>query len=288
MAKQALKGSRLNLFAMDPDDLVIVGLDTDDTSTHPLFDERIFLPMKEGMILSMLAVGVQHAVTVVKDGDKALVVDGRQRVRHAREAKKRQLAEGSETLKVPCKVVRGDDGHIVGLAALGNSMREEESPLAKAKRAQRMVDMGKPLDYIALYFGVTTNAVRSWLTLLETAAPVQAAVERGQLPASAAVKLAKLSKAEQAETLKEMVAKAPAGKVRGHAVEKHLKGDGPRPLTRAEAKKLLKEYSFDLDPLDRHACVVDVLKFFLGEDSGRELNSRLAAALKEIREEKDK
>jgi hypothetical protein len=41
MPKQALDGTRINAFGMEPKDLVIVGFDTDDGPEHPLWDERV-------------------------------------------------------------------------------------------------------------------------------------------------------------------------------------------------------------------------------------------------------
>ncbi|MDP1177692.1 ParB/Srx family N-terminal domain-containing protein, partial [Klebsiella pneumoniae] len=61
--------------------------------THPLYDERIHLPIREAMVLNIRDQGVLEPIIVVKDPETGLtcVVDGRQRVRQTLEANKRLL-----------------------------------------------------------------------------------------------------------------------------------------------------------------------------------------------------
>lgn len=206
MAKTALDGKRLNAFGMDPDKMVIVGIDTNDGADHVLWDERINLPLKEEMVLNIMAVGVKQTITVRKDGDNALVVDGRQRVRHAREANKRLRERGEPIVLVPTRVEKGSDDMMDMVSVSLNAQRQEDSTLAKARRAKRMLDRnGGDYEPVALAFGVSTKAVRNWESLLDTSPKVQKAVEAGQISASAATKLSGLARKEQEDELEKLL-----------------------------------------------------------------------------------
>jgi hypothetical protein len=58
--------------------------------THPLYDERVHLPIDEGMVLNIMELGVLEPIIVWKDPETGLtcVVVGRQRVKHTLEANK--------------------------------------------------------------------------------------------------------------------------------------------------------------------------------------------------------
>jgi ParB family chromosome partitioning protein len=95
---QAIAGRRLNAFAVDPDNLIIIGLDTDDGPEHPLYDERVKLPLDESTVLNIMAIGVKEPVLVRKTDGNPEVVDGRRRTMHAREANRRLRELGEKTL----------------------------------------------------------------------------------------------------------------------------------------------------------------------------------------------
>lgn len=95
---------KTNVLTFEPENLHLV---TD--KTHPLYDERIHLPISEAMVLNIMDQGVLEPIIVWKDPETGLscVVDGRQRVRHTLEANKRLLKEGKEPLLVPAVAKRG-------------------------------------------------------------------------------------------------------------------------------------------------------------------------------------
>ena len=95
---------KTNVLMFEPEKLHLV---TD--KTHPLYDERINLPIDEGMVLNIKELGVLEPITVWKDPENGLtcVVVGRQRVRHTMEANKLLLKEGKTSLLVPGVVKRG-------------------------------------------------------------------------------------------------------------------------------------------------------------------------------------
>lgn len=95
---------KTNVLMFEPENLHLV---TD--KTHPLYDERINLPIDEGMVLNIKELGVLEPIIVWKDPENGLtcVVVGRQRVRHTLEANKLLLKEGKSPLLVPGVVKRG-------------------------------------------------------------------------------------------------------------------------------------------------------------------------------------
>lgn len=203
MAKQALDGTRLNAFGMDPCALIVVGLDTKDGPEHTLYDPRIKLPLDDSLIRNIMVYGVQVPVLVRKTGveEKPEVVDGRQRVRAAREANKLLTKEGKEPVLVPVVVRKGEDHRLYGISVSANEQRKDDSPLAKARKAARFLDMGRSEDDVALAFGCTTQAVKQWLKLLELAPEVLRAVDEGLLTAHQAQGLGHLSKDKQRERI---------------------------------------------------------------------------------------
>lgn len=236
MAKATFDAKRLNAFAFDPDDLVII-----EKPKDALYDPREALPVDEALVENIKAVGVIQAVVVAKDGDKAVVVDGRQRVKAAREANRRLREEGQPPLLVPCVARKGDEATLFGLSVSANEFRHEEDVIGKAQKARRLLDFGRTEKDVAILFGVTCQCIKNWLALLGTSKEVQDAVKSRQINATSAQKLAKLSREKQVEKLAEIKAN---GKTTSKAVEKMVRGESPatpRMRTKDEIKAKLKE-----------------------------------------------
>lgn len=252
MGKQALDGVRLNAFAMDPEALVIIGLDTDDGPEHPLHDVRIKLVLDEPLIRNIMVYGVLEPVLVTKVGDRPCVVDGRQRVRASREASKRLVAEGKEPLRVPVMVVRGDDATLFGVAVSANENRTDDGPMEKAKKTQRFLSMGKTEKEAAVAFGVTVQTIGNWMKLFSLDGSVRKAVANGELSASAAIQWADLSVEKQREALVELKtngAKPTVSAAKG-AREKGSGTSGARPSRpgKKDVKAVLGASDSDLHP----------------------------------------
>jgi ParB family chromosome partitioning protein len=241
MAKQALAGTRLNAFSMDPNKLTIIGLDTDDGPEHPLYDERIHLPVKEGLVRNIMLNGVIQNVVVRKNGDTVEVVDGRQRVRAAREANERLAAEGKELVHVPTSVRRGKDHALFGVTISANENRYDDDVMVKAEKCQRYMDMGRSEDEAAVQFGVDAKTVKMWQKLLELSPRVKKAVAAGQISASAAVSLAKMTHEQQDAQLEEAIAE---GRTSVTAVKQGVrvrrKTEKGEEATTAPGKRLLR------------------------------------------------
>lgn len=275
--KQSLDAKRLNAFSMDPDKLVIIGVDTDDGPEHPLWDTRAFLPIEESLVLNIMCYGIIEPVTAVKDGDRAVVVDGRRRVLHAREAKKRQEKAGEVSVMVPLMVKRGSDGRLFGISRSANEHRASDDLLTRAENAQRMIDLGESEETVAVTFGIKPQTVRIWLSLLDLDNTVKIAVKNGELSASAAAKLAKLPRAEQKTTLVELreQGKVTTKKTAARVRAKRTNGES---IT-APGKKVLKKLiagEFELED-----DFIAGMRFAIGDLNPAQVKG-LKAALREL------
>lgn len=197
--------SRGDLWRMRPEDVVIIGLDTDDGHEHGDYDSRIHLPLKEEMVLNIMALGVGQPISIKKRGDDPIVIDGRQRVRHAREANKRLRARGEPEILLDCKDHRGDDLQLE-LTSIGlNELREDDPTLVKAEKAARMIQRGHAIDAVAMAFGVTKQTVRNWLELDELAPEVKQRIHDGDISPTAAAQFTGLKPEAQREAVEQLV-----------------------------------------------------------------------------------
>ena len=223
MAKQAIEGKRSPMFMVNPFHLNLV-----EDPTHYLYDERVHDEPTEAMVLSVLARGVMQNIMVEKDGDLVNVVAGRGRVKAAREAWQRQKAEGvPEELRVLVPVVqrKGDELDLIGALVTENSLRRDETPVQKAKKAQRMLENGATMAAVAVALGVSEGQARNYGKLLECSANVRSAVDSGRLPLTdAARKFPGKPKKEQDELLAELLADG-GGKVTRSQLVRHSSND---------------------------------------------------------------
>lgn len=241
MGGQAFEGDvkRLNGFMFNPDDLVIVGgggpHDVDkhdeDGDLHFLYDERVEMPLNEAFVLNVMSIGVKKPVLVTKIGEQAYVVDGRQRVRAAREASRRLVKQGEPPIRVPCIQQKGEEPLLMAIGVATNEFNHEDTPLDKARKAQRLRDRGLSDEEIATTFGVTTKAISNWEKMLSLSAPVKKAIQKGEVSASAAAQLHDLPAAEQKEQLDKLIetSKSNGGKAptikQAKAASKRAKGE---------------------------------------------------------------
>jgi ParB family chromosome partitioning protein len=191
---------------VEPEDVVIIGLDTDDDDRHPLYDNRIHIPIDESLVRNILVYGVLEPVLVRLEGGRPVCVDGRQRTRCAREAKKRQEAAGEFTVKVPVRRMTGDDGRMAGIM-IAAQLRQDDDILTRAQKAAKLLSTRGDLDEVAIAFGRTREAVQGWFKLLEADPVIHKAIRDRKLSASAAVEMSRLPREEQAEALEALLAK---------------------------------------------------------------------------------
>lgn len=275
-----IESKRQNLHFYNPDDLTIIGID-EGGQDHPLYDERVELPVDEGLMRSILAKGVLQNITVVTDGDKLLVVTGRQRVRATRAANEMLRKSGKkeeDLILIPARKARGDDGGLIQIGVMENELRREDSALVKARKAQRMLDRGKNEDDVALAFGVTKPAVANYLKLLELDEKVQEAVDKGVIAYTRAIQLHGYSKEEQRKRL----AEAPPAPVKGGAD----KAKGGKKGRKTQVRGARGPNKNKVRKVFEHESVSDsaqkMLAWVLGEISTEEAQETIKGFPKEI------
>lgn len=228
---------RLNLPCYDPDVLTLV---TDEA--HCLYDPRVHRAVDEPTVVSIMAEGVIVPALVRKngqlpDGTPVLeVIDGRQRVKAAREANKRLRAAGKPLVDVPCRMWRGTQDELMLLIATCNELRSASKPSERAQLMARMDRRGISHENIGAAFGCSRQTVQQVLKLADLAPPLLKAMDDGNLPQRVAMTLAAMPDTEQVATYDKMKAE---GKLVGKAAQQAADGAvGPkRGRVRAKAKK---------------------------------------------------
>ena len=124
----AIVQSKRSVYYAYPDDLFV---ETDPTK--PLFDNRALLALREEMVESIMAHGVLQDVICEKRGTAGpIVVDGRQRVLHAREANKRLRRAGNDPEPdESCDFARAIIAFVLGEDPTGKGLRAYDGALPK-------------------------------------------------------------------------------------------------------------------------------------------------------------
>jgi ParB family chromosome partitioning protein len=235
-----LNATRTDTFLLPPENLTLV---TDLSSA--LYDPRVHDAPDDALVKNIMVYGVLEPVLIRRNGDAVEVVAGRGRVKAALEANKRLAAEGKPPILVPAILRRGQDADLYGVLISENECRRDDSPLLKAGKAQRLLNMGVTPERIAIAFGVSRQTVENWLALEEVATPVRQAVESGKLSASAAVQLSALDQTAQVQTLEKM--ENEGGKVTAVRARRAARQDvttaTPRMRSRKQIEKALYDYT---------------------------------------------
>jgi ParB family chromosome partitioning protein len=233
--KRAFDTARTNLWMFDPNELVII-----EDENDALYDPRVKLPLDPALVQNILYQGVLEPVVIVKREGDAVVVDGRQRVRAAREAVKIAKERGLTEVKVPAVLRRTDDRGALAVMISANEIRQDDGPLQRAEKCQRLLAAGYTEEELCTLFGKTKNTINNWLSLLEVFAPVRKAIERGELAASAAPQLKNLPKEEQLAAVEEAKTKG-NGRASVKGVRKGMnKPTAPRMRNRTEIEERIK------------------------------------------------
>lgn len=254
MSKNALDGKRMNMFGYDPDEFTIIGIDTDDGPEHTLYDVTFRHEIDEGMVLNIMELGVLDPVIVTKEPDdsergyRILVVNGRRRVIHAREAKKRMARLGEPgSVCVPVVLKKGSDNLLEKVSLATNFVRMDDTTMGKADRAVKMLYRnGGDYAEVAIAIGATVKTVQTYEKLMGLSTKVRKAVDAGYLSATAASKLSDLSKADQDSELAKLL-EASGGKrvstsqAKSAAAKKNGKAESTAPKKRT-LKKLVEYY----------------------------------------------
>lgn len=266
MSKQIIEGNRKDMFLRDPATLVII-----EDPDHPLYDERVKMPLRESLVRNIMTYGVKEPILVRKNGEAVEVIDGRQRVRHALEANKRLESQGEPSVRIPCVVEGGDDRRLTGLMVTLNEQREQDTPLVRAAKMQRLSDMGYTTEEIADICNIVAPTVKAYLKLESCTTPVRKAVEEGRISATAAAKLADLAREEQLAGLESLLASGATTAIQAARVVKAKKsGKELKDISIAPSKRVLRallkqleEDGEDGEPIEVDAAAL--LAWILGD-----------------------
>jgi ParB family chromosome partitioning protein len=254
---------RGTLFRFDPDELIVIGLDTKDGPEHELWDERIHLPLEESMVMNIMTFGVKETVTLRKGSKGYEVVNGRRRVLHAREANKRLKKTGEPRVRVPATVESGDEMHMEKLTISLNEIRRDDDTLTKAEKCMRLLHRnGGDYKDAALVFGVSVAAIKNWAKVAELTPKVKKAVAAGEISASAAAELHGLDKDDQIAKLDKLVGNAKASGRKKTTVSKVKKETGHR--VTVSKRVLLKIVTDQQLATSVHAEMLSGIKLALG------------------------
>lgn len=153
-----------------------------------------------GLAMSMKAVGQLQPIRVRKVGEKFLIVDGERRYRAAQKLELSVLAAIVEVKPL-------EEADVVQRMLISNVQRDDLQPLEKAKGLKRLMDVSAwSASEAANRLGMSNASISRLLALLELPVEIQAKVASGEIPASAAVQLAKVSDAGKQAELAQQVA----------------------------------------------------------------------------------
>lgn len=258
MGKQLFKATRRDCYLFDPKELVLI-----KDKEHPLYDPRVELPVDDALVESIMfdSQGVIEPIVITKDGEDAVVIDGRQRVKAALEANKRLKKAGAVPVKVPCVVRKGSAKHLTAASVTANEVRINDDILARAKKASNLLNMGYTEEEIAKLFGVTKQTILNYLAIDGLDKTVKKAIGEEKIPASHAMKLSKIPKKEQYQAMSEYLEQNKDKKPR----TERKKTDKKNPLN-VQKMCSKKECKQMIEALGENHAFVEVIKWFMGDD----------------------
>lgn len=266
--KRADAAPRQEVKGYDPNEVIIIGIDTDDGPSHWGYDEESNKnPLLEADVVFTFENGIIQNVLGRRDGDKVVIVAGRGRTRQLREANKRRVAAGLPPWFLPVKIVKGDARKMLVLKHGENSHRREQSPFVRAQNAYELSQQF-PEDQAATIMGLGLVQFRSILKLLDLGPAVKKAVMEDRLKPTAAIEFAALSEAEQTTKLEEVLSTAAV--------------NGSKPTTR-DVKAKVREANGKA-PLETPASRIKKVSGILDKLEDGSTKDDLWGAIKKIRQ----
>jgi ParB family transcriptional regulator, chromosome partitioning protein len=203
---------KTDVYYFDPNDVVLV-----EEKGSALYDERVDNDYLESLVLNMMFEIDGVPLGVIKhcigrrntETGKVEIVDGRQRTKAAREANKRRKKRGLEPIRLPVHLQRANDQRAMSMLISANEHSTEDSPMNRAKKAQRYIDLGRDEKEVAVLLGTSEATVKNLLKLLDAPAAVRNAVDAGKITASDAYKLAREEPEVAKKKVGELIEKAP-------------------------------------------------------------------------------
>lgn len=213
-SRDALKAKgKTDVWYFDPSDVVLV-----DDESSPVYDERVHLDLDEGLVLSMIYApdgktpqGVLKILSGSRNPEtgKVEIDDGRQRTKACREANRRLKKQGLPLLRLPVHLKRLNDSQRMALMLTSNAHHKEDSPMHRALKAQRYINLGHDEKEVAVMLGTSESTIKNLLRLLDAPAVVRNAVDAGKITTSDGYKLAREEPAEARKKLDKLLEHAP-------------------------------------------------------------------------------
>lgn len=245
-SKSAIDARRGNQFFVNPDDLVIVGLDTaHEPGGHPLYTvveaARLGEDLDDDMLAGIQKLGIVAPITAIKapirlrgespDGppeERVIVVAGRRRVRHAREINKINLQRGLPIIEVPVVLRPSKDMATAQVAAIiENEHRDGTSVLAKVQTTLDLLNSGVSEEDVCMIFRLSDRSFRQYKALGAAPPEVKALFSAGKVTLVGMEEIAKYPYEEQLTVARRM-AEAHGGVVGKKAVQAERHGEGSK------------------------------------------------------------
>ena len=203
--KTAFDFQRGTTFKGPPEDVVLIGLDTDDGPEHPLYKEDIHKPLEEWFVQNVDELGVIQPIAVRKNGEKAEVTWGRTRIRAAREVNLRRAKRGDPPIVVEFTLKKAELKVLHAMSAAENFARKKFSAVEEAREMAKLMRSGYDEEYVATTFACSVAKVKNRLELLSLAPELIAAVENGTAAATTVLAFKGLGHDEQKAKLVDLM-----------------------------------------------------------------------------------
>lgn len=213
-SRDALKAKgKTDVWYFDPDDVVLV-----EDEESAVYDERVHDAFDEALVLSMMYAPdgkTPQGVVEILNGSrnpetgKTEITDGRQRTKACREANRRLKKQGLPPIRLPVHLKRLNDSQRMALMITANEHRKEDTPMRRALKAQRYVNLGHDEKEVAAMIGASETTVKSLLRLLDAPAAVRNALDAGKVSVSDAYRLSREEPEEARKKLAKLLEQAP-------------------------------------------------------------------------------
>lgn len=162
---------RRDMWMSEPEILTVI-----DDPTHSLYDKRAFKKITPLFVKSISSGVIEPIICIERTIDgvcKVIVVAGRRRRQAACLVNVQRLADGLAPMRVPFTLLPPgtSDADCVRVMNKENGQRENESSLAKGRKAKISLSLGHTLEEVAEDANATTTAVGQWLKVLADGAP---------------------------------------------------------------------------------------------------------------------
>ena len=152
----------------------------------------------------------------------------------AREANKRLKKQGLPPIRLPVHLRRANSSQLMAMMITANEHSTEDSPMNRARKAQRYINLGHDEREVATMLGTSESTIKNLLRLLDAPAAVRNAVDAGKITASDGYRLSREEPADAKKKLDKLLEHAPRapGKKRSPNAKKAREVMGrPEPKT---------------------------------------------------------